>query len=61
IKRIGTGGFSEVYTAKWTKGTLKCSQREFNRKKNATVVLKVLKDSSNINSAFLTELQNIVE
>ncbi|CAG8515679.1 637_t:CDS:2 [Dentiscutata heterogama] len=61
IKQIGTGGFSEVYTATWTKGTLDCTQINFNRFKNATVVLKVLKDSSNINSAFLKELQNIVE
>ncbi|CAG8810620.1 15280_t:CDS:1, partial [Dentiscutata erythropus] len=51
IKQIGTGGFSEVYTATWTKGTLK----KVKRNKNTTVVLKVLKDSSNINSAFLKE------
>ncbi|CAG8743148.1 3815_t:CDS:2, partial [Dentiscutata erythropus] len=61
LKQIGTGGFSEVYTATWTKGTLKCANKGFNRNKNAIVVLKVLKDSSNINSAFLKELQNIVE
>ncbi|RIB13045.1 hypothetical protein C2G38_2199002 [Gigaspora rosea] len=64
IKQIGSGGFSEVYTAKWTRGILICSKgftKEFNRKENATVVLKVLKDSYNINTAFLKELQNIVK
>ncbi|RIB27541.1 hypothetical protein C2G38_2160256 [Gigaspora rosea] len=34
---------------------------EFDRKENATVVLKILKDSSNINPAFIKELQNIVK
>ncbi|RIB20903.1 hypothetical protein C2G38_2244276 [Gigaspora rosea] len=58
IKQIGSGGFSEVYTAIWTKGTLNGSKK---RNENATVALKVLKDSSNINSAFLKELQNIVD
>ncbi|CAG8804788.1 23927_t:CDS:2, partial [Dentiscutata erythropus] len=64
ITQIGTGGFSEVYTATWTKGTLKGVKGfkiNFERDENVTVVLKVLKDSSNINSAFLKELQNIVE
>ncbi|RIB11615.1 kinase-like domain-containing protein [Gigaspora rosea] len=60
IKQIGSGGFSEVFTATWTKGTL-IGSGKVNRKKNVTVVLKVFKDSSNINSAFLKELQNIVE
>ncbi|RIB11614.1 hypothetical protein C2G38_94385 [Gigaspora rosea] len=37
IKQIGSGGFSEVFTATWTKGTLKGFK---NRNKNATTVLK---------------------
>ncbi|CAG8565291.1 8427_t:CDS:2 [Dentiscutata erythropus] len=64
IKRIGIGGFSEVYTATWTKGIAKGWSRrrkEFCRIQNATVVLKVLKDSSTINSAFLKELQIIIK
>ncbi|RIB22099.1 hypothetical protein C2G38_2033849 [Gigaspora rosea] len=61
IKHIGSGGFSEVFTAIWTKGTLYGSKIKFRRTENATDVLKVLKDSSNINSAFLKDLQNIVE
>ncbi|CAG8770181.1 17672_t:CDS:2, partial [Dentiscutata erythropus] len=55
INQIGTGGFSEVYTATWTKGTLKGAKRELERNENATVVLKVLKDSSDIDSSFLKE------
>ncbi|RIB11622.1 kinase-like domain-containing protein [Gigaspora rosea] len=39
----------------------KCISCNRKPKKNATVVLKVLKDSANINTAFLKELQNIVE
>ncbi|RIB11646.1 hypothetical protein C2G38_2202874 [Gigaspora rosea] len=74
IKQIGSGGFSEIFTATWTKGTLNNlyvskgksnnfynSENASSRNKNATVALKVLKDSSNINSGFLKELQNIVE
>ncbi|CAG8769513.1 17746_t:CDS:2, partial [Cetraspora pellucida] len=58
IKRIGTGGFSEIYTAKWTKGIVNgwsTSIEEYNRIENVIVVLKVLKDSSTIDSAFLKE------
>ncbi|CAG8480594.1 14169_t:CDS:2, partial [Cetraspora pellucida] len=64
IKRIGTGGFSEIYTATWTKGIVRGwskSKEEFNRIENVTVVLKVLKNSSTIDSAFLKELQSIVK
>ncbi|RIB10447.1 hypothetical protein C2G38_2043471 [Gigaspora rosea] len=53
IKQIGSGGFSEVFTATWTKGTLTGFK---SRDENATVVLKVLKDSSNINPEFLKEV-----
>ncbi|CAG8771361.1 18874_t:CDS:2, partial [Racocetra persica] len=63
ITRIGTGGFSEIYTATWTKGRItgwNNTTKEYNRDKNQTIVLKVLKESQNINSAFLKELQNIV-
>ncbi|CAG8766599.1 14192_t:CDS:2, partial [Racocetra persica] len=64
ITKIGTGGFSEIYTAIWTKGEItgwNTTKNEVNRSENLTIVLKVLKDSQNINSAFLKELQNIVK
>ncbi|CAG8754837.1 6607_t:CDS:2 [Cetraspora pellucida] len=59
IKQIGNGGFSEIHTAKWTKGTIDgwdWRNKRFNRNKNKTVVLKILKDSQDINSAFLKEV-----
>ncbi|CAG8775272.1 15711_t:CDS:2, partial [Cetraspora pellucida] len=40
---------------------LEMVEKRHNRNKNQTVALKVLKDSKNINSAFLKELQNIVK
>ncbi|CAG8794480.1 14852_t:CDS:2, partial [Cetraspora pellucida] len=64
INQIGNGGFSEIYMATWTKGSIKSwssIEKSHNRNKNQTVALKVLKDSKNINSAFLKELQNIVK
>ncbi|CAG8594510.1 1083_t:CDS:2 [Cetraspora pellucida] len=64
IKQIGNGGFSEIYMATWTNGSIKSWSRiekRYNRNNNQTVVLKVLKDSQDINSKFLKELQNIVK
>ncbi|CAG8602811.1 14705_t:CDS:2 [Cetraspora pellucida] len=64
IKQIGEGGFSEIYTTTWTRGRVtgwSDVKKKFNRSKNQMVVLKVLKDSKNINLAFLKELQNIVK
>ncbi|CAG8464226.1 820_t:CDS:2 [Cetraspora pellucida] len=64
IKQIGNGGFSEIYAATWTRGRVtgwSDVEKKFNRSKNQMAVLKVLKDSKNINSAFLKELQNIVK
>ncbi|CAG8784625.1 12404_t:CDS:2, partial [Cetraspora pellucida] len=64
IKRIGTGGFSEIYVAKWTKGRISdWNERtsRFKRSENKIVVLKILKESQNIDSEFLKELQNIVK
>ncbi|CAG8685356.1 23756_t:CDS:2, partial [Racocetra persica] len=64
IAQIGTGGFSEIYTATWTKGRIigwNNTTKEYNRSKGETIVLKVLKDSQNISSEFLKELQNIVK
>ncbi|CAG8779370.1 36310_t:CDS:2, partial [Racocetra persica] len=58
ITRIGTGGFSEIYTATWTKGEItgwSRTKNEYNREENQTIVLKVLKDYQNINLAFLKE------
>ncbi|CAG8719781.1 8875_t:CDS:10, partial [Cetraspora pellucida] len=63
IKQIGNGGFSEIHTATWTKGKITAwseLKKKFNRKQTV-VVLKVLKDSKNIHSTFLKELQNIVK
>ncbi|CAG8792492.1 32137_t:CDS:2, partial [Racocetra persica] len=64
VKQIGEGGFSEIHAATWNKGTIKSWNRiekRFNRNENQTVVLKVLKDSQDISSSFLKELQNIVK
>ncbi|CAG8456307.1 14794_t:CDS:2 [Cetraspora pellucida] len=64
IKQIGEGGFSEIHKAKWTRGRVtgwSNVEKKLNRSKNQMVVLKVLKDSRNINSAFLKELQNIAK
>ncbi|CAG8795014.1 4984_t:CDS:1, partial [Racocetra persica] len=58
ITQIGTGGFSEIYTATWTKGEItgwSSTKNEYNRRRNQTVALKILKDSQNINSAFVKE------
>ncbi|CAG8718053.1 11346_t:CDS:2, partial [Acaulospora morrowiae] len=56
------GGFSMIFTAKWRKGRVKgYSKGKLNRTGPITVVLKVLKDSQNINSTFIKELQNITE
>ncbi|CAG8752829.1 34999_t:CDS:2, partial [Racocetra persica] len=64
VTQIGTGGFSEIYTAAWTKGEItgwSSTKNEYNRRRNQTVALKILKDSQNINSTFLKELQNIIK
>ncbi|CAG8752201.1 2741_t:CDS:2 [Cetraspora pellucida] len=50
--------------AKWTKGTIvgwDWRNKRFKRNEYKTVVLKILKDSQDINSTFLKELQNIVK
>ncbi|CAG8673083.1 7683_t:CDS:2 [Acaulospora morrowiae] len=62
IQKVAEGGFSMIFTAKWRKGRVKSySKGKFNRTGPITIVLKILKDSQNINSAFIKELQNITE
>ncbi|RHZ74577.1 hypothetical protein Glove_220g34 [Diversispora epigaea] len=57
IKKIGQGGFSQIFKATWKvnvcisyKGTIKRSKRE--------IVLKVLSSSQNVDTGFLNELKN---
>ncbi|CAG8732336.1 10840_t:CDS:2, partial [Acaulospora morrowiae] len=60
IDYIGIGGFSKVYKATWHKGHIKrwnLLTGEVVRSKSVEVALKVLHDSTDINSTFLNELQ----
>ncbi|CAG8735599.1 4191_t:CDS:2, partial [Acaulospora morrowiae] len=63
VGNIAEGGFSMIFTALWEKGKITSyyDNRDFNRAGPETVVLKILKDSQNINSAFIKELRNITE
>ncbi|CAG8637816.1 15804_t:CDS:2, partial [Acaulospora morrowiae] len=62
VQMVAEGGFSIISTATWIKGRVKgYSKGKFNRTGPITIVLKALKDSQNINSAFIKELQNITE
>ncbi|CAG8495284.1 4403_t:CDS:2 [Acaulospora morrowiae] len=57
IQRITEGGFSIVFTALWIKGrVISWSGKEFKRAGRETIVLKILKDSQNINSDFIKEI-----
>ncbi|CAG8495494.1 4209_t:CDS:2 [Acaulospora morrowiae] len=60
IQRVTEGGFSTIFTALWVKGRITgYSGTRFNRAGSEKIVLKFLKDSQNINSAFIKELNNI--
>ena len=59
IKKIGEGGFTEVYSAIWEDGPLDYnnSRSEYMRnQQNKKVVLKCLQDSQNITDKFLNEV-----
>ncbi|CAG8560800.1 12773_t:CDS:1 [Acaulospora morrowiae] len=58
IQRVTEGGFSIIFTALWVKGRIKSYYGTgFNRAGSEKIVLKVLKDSQNINSAFVKEVK----
>src|SRR5437764_13014648 len=61
IKKLTEGGFSSIYTAKWTRGYL-CdydeNKREFIRFRPQNVVLKNLNNSNNPGKAFFNEVIN---
>ncbi|CAG8696680.1 18821_t:CDS:1, partial [Acaulospora morrowiae] len=58
VQIVAEGGFSIISTAKWTKGRVKSySGEKLNRTGPITIVLKVLKNSQNINSAFIKEVK----
>ncbi|CAG8471887.1 12326_t:CDS:1 [Acaulospora morrowiae] len=58
VQKVAEGGFSMIFTAKWIKGRVKSySKGKLNRTGPITIVLKVLKDSQNINSAFIKEVK----
>ncbi|CAG8498024.1 17762_t:CDS:1 [Acaulospora morrowiae] len=57
IQKIAEGGFSIIFTAIWIKGRVTSYYGGIlSREGPMTIVLKVLKDSQNINSAFIKEV-----
>jgi serine/threonine protein kinase len=59
IKKVGEGGFAEVYSAIWIDGPL-CydnSNNEYIRTQNKNVALKCLHNSQNISNKFLNEVK----
>ncbi|CAG8456120.1 11350_t:CDS:1 [Acaulospora morrowiae] len=57
-RKIAEGGFGIVSIAKWTKGRITSYSRgKLNRKGSMKIILKVLKDSQNINSEFIKEVE----
>ncbi|CAG8584020.1 12054_t:CDS:2, partial [Acaulospora morrowiae] len=60
IQQVTEGGFSTIFTALWVKGRITgYSEVGFDRAGSEKIVLKFLKDSQNINSVFIKELNNI--
>ena len=57
IEFIAEGGFSKIYKATWIDGPVMKYDKEFNRLKNYTVVLKKLNNSKNITSKELNEVR----
>ncbi|CAG8579265.1 11460_t:CDS:10, partial [Acaulospora morrowiae] len=59
VKKIGQGGFSQVYKATWNRGRICVWYRNgnFTRYPPETVALKVLNESQEMNSEFLNEQQ----
>ncbi|CAG8458063.1 7315_t:CDS:2 [Acaulospora morrowiae] len=61
IQDVAEGGFSYIYTALWTKGRVKSySEEVFNRTGPIKIVLKILKNSQNINSEFIKEVNYVI-
>src|SRR6185295_12483771 len=61
VKKITEGGFSIIYTAKWTKGRIVDydeKKKEFRYIDNLLVVLKCLKNSRNPGKAFFDEVSS---
>ncbi|CAG8443317.1 12336_t:CDS:1 [Acaulospora morrowiae] len=58
IQRVTEGGFSTIFTALWVKGRITgYSKVGFDRAGSEKIILKVLKDSKNIDSAFIKEVE----
>ncbi|UZO06819.1 uncharacterized protein OCT59_027126 [Rhizophagus irregularis] len=59
IKKIGEGGFSTVYSAKWKDGPLEYNvdRKLYNRNPNRVIALKCLHNSQNITDKFLNEVK----
>ncbi|CAG8553190.1 3684_t:CDS:1 [Acaulospora morrowiae] len=60
IQKIAEGGYSTIFTATWMKGRVTSYGGILSREGPMTIVLKVLKDSQNINSAFIKEVVQFV-
>src|SRR5437660_5143995 len=61
VVKLTEGGFSSIYTATWTKGTIVDydeSKKEFIRFRSDSVVLKNLNNSSDPEKAFFNEVIN---
>ena len=58
IKKIGRGGFSEVYSAIWKDGPLDYdnSRNKYTRNQDKKVALKCLHNSQNITEKFLNDV-----
>ncbi|GET03664.1 kinase-like domain-containing protein [Rhizophagus clarus] len=57
IKKIGRGGFAEVYSAIWIDGPFHHAYDEYSRNKPKEVALKCLYNSKNISDQFLNEIK----
>ena len=61
VKKLTQGGFSTIYTARWTKGYIvdyNKKKKEFNYFGAQNVVLKCLNNSSNPGKGFFNEVSN---
>ncbi len=60
-KQIGNGGFGIVYLANWLDGPIynwNLQNQKWDRYKNELVALKILKDSNNLSSNLLNEVND---
>ena len=63
VKKLTEGGFSTIYTARWTKGYIvdyNEEKKEFSNYGAQLVVLKCLNNSSNPGKAFFNEVSNFL-